>query len=133
MNEKTYRVLFVATIVCFVAILLIQSIVDSAAYRRANTQIYTLERELATSRERVENCTRELEDCRGTVGECYESVGRIADNFREQSDELQGIINSLVTVRVEVEKMENALHYFYDRYGPDDYNNNNITEEIEND
>lgn len=126
MNEKGYKGIVIGTILCFVVLLFVQSIVDGAAFRRADTQIDALERELFDARNRVENCTRELEDCRGTVDQCYNSVGRIADNLADDRTELSGIIEDLKQIRTEVENMENALNFFYIKYGYlDDYNYNN--------
>lgn len=131
MNEKGYKVIVIGTILCFVILLFAQSIVDGTAFRRADTQIDALERELFDARKRVEDCTRELEDCRGTVDQCYNSVGRIADNLADDRTELSGIIENLKQVRKEVENMENALNFFYIKYGYLDHNSSDNGGELE--
>lgn len=131
MNEKNYKIIVIGTILCFVVLLFLQSVVDGAAFRRADTKIDTLERELSVARERVADCTRELEDCRGTVDQCYNSVGRIADNLADDRAELSGIIENLKQVRKEVEDMENALNFFYVKYGYIDHNFDNNGGELE--
>ena len=115
----------------FLAIIFIQSIVDNNVIRRADIKIDSLERELSDARNRVENCTRELEDCRGTVDQCYNSVGRIADDLADDRAELSGIIENLKQIRTEVESMENALSFFYIKYGYNVDNSDNSVEVIE--
>jgi len=121
MNEKKYRFIISAVIVLFVTVLVIQSVTDGAAIRRADTQIDALERQLSDATRRVEESRRELEDCRGTVRQCYTSVGRIANDIGRQSEELSDIIGKLKVIRTEIENMENALSFFYIKYG---YNDN---------
>lgn len=130
MNEEWKKSVFI-TCIFFVAVLFLQSIVDGYAFRRANTTIDNLERELSNATRRVKDVSRELEDSRSTIRNCYNSVGRIADDLAEQSTELSEIIANLRTVREEVKNMENALNFFYIKYGYnyDDFNNN--VEEIE--
>ena len=120
MNEKQKKIIIVECMLLFIALLVAQSIVCNREIRRADIQIDTLERELATSRERVANTQRELEDSRNTIRQCYNSVERIADNAREQSEELSDIIRELTTVREEVEVMENALNFFYIKHSLND-------------
>lgn len=131
MNEKQKKIIVVLCMFMFLALLVAQSIVCNREIRRADIQIDTLERELATSRERVANTQRELEDSRNTIRQCYNSVERIADNAREQSAELSDIIRELTAVREEVEVMENALNFFYIKYRLNDSasdNNSEVTE-----
>lgn len=123
MNEKEYKTIVIGSIICFLVLLFLQSITSGTAFRRANIQIDCLERELADARKRVEDCAGELEDSRGTIEQCYNSVGRIAEDVRRQSNELSEIIGNLILVREEVENMENALNFFYDKYG---YNDNSL-------
>lgn len=132
MDESKYkRVGIISCIIMFVALLVTQSVIDNLAIRRADTKIDALERELADAGKRVEECSRELDDSRRTIEQCHNSVGRIADNFREQSEELQGIIANLKTVREEVQNMENALSFFYIKYGFDDDNPDSNGGELE--
>lgn len=131
MNEKQKKIIVVLCMLLFIALLLAQSIICNGEIRRADIQIDTLERELATSRERVANTQRELEDSRNTIRQCYNSVERIADNTREQSAELSDIIRELTTIREEVEVMENALNFFYIKHSLNNSassNNSEVTE-----
>lgn len=131
MNEKQKKIIVVECMLLFIALLVAQSIVCNREIRRADIQIDTLERELATSRERVADTQRELEDSRNTIRQCYNSVERIADNTREQSAELSDIIRELTTIREEVEVMENALNFFYIKHSLNDSasdNNSEVTE-----
>lgn len=131
MNEKQKKIIVVLCLFMFLAMLLAQSIVCNREIRRADIQIDTLERELATSRERVANTQRELEDSRNTIRQCHNSVERIAENTREQSAELSDIIRELTTIREEVKVMEDALNFFYIKYRLDDnaFNDNDeVTE-----
>ena len=131
MNEKQKKIIIVLCMFLFIAMLVAQSIVCNGEIRRADIQIDTLERELATSRERVANTQRELEDSRNTIRQCYNSVERIADNAREQSAELSDIIRELTAVREEVKVMENALNFFYIKHSLNDSasdNNSEVTE-----
>ena len=131
MNEKECRIIVIITILFFLAVVFIQSIAYNQSARRTDTQIDGLTQQLDDARARVENCTRELNDCRGTFEKCYNSVGRIADSLNGQSEELSGIIENLKTVREEVENMENALNFFYIKYGypDDDFNSDGGTVE----
>lgn len=131
MNEKQKKIVIVLCMFMFLALLLAQSIVYNREIERADIQIDTLERELATSRERVADTQRELEDSRNTIKQCYNSVERIADNTREQSAELSDIIRELTAIREEVEVMENALNFFYIKHSLNDSasdNNSEVTE-----
>lgn len=131
MNEKQKKIIVVLCMFLFIALLVAQSIVCNREIRRADIQIDTLERELATSRERVANTQRELEDSRNTIRQCYNSVERIADNTREQSAELSDIIRELTAIREEVEVMENALNFFYIKHSLNDNassSNDEVTE-----
>lgn len=128
MNEKQKKIGVILCLFVFLAMLLTQSIVCNREIERTDIQIDALERELASSRERVANTQRELEDSRSTIKQCYNSVERIADNAREQSAELSDIIRELTTVREEVEVMENALNFFYIKYG---FNGNSFTNSSE--
>lgn len=131
MNEKQKKIVIVLCMFMFLALLVAQSIVCNGEIRRADIQIDTLERELATSRERVADTQRELEDSRNTIKQCYNSVERIADNTREQSAELSDIIRELTAIREEVEVMENALNFFYIKHSLNDSasdNNSEVTE-----
>lgn len=117
MNEKNKKIIigiiFLALMLCILA----QSIIDNRAFRRADTEIDNLKRELVDARVRAEQCSREVEDSRRTVEQCYNSVGRIASTVREQSTELSGIIENLRTIRAEVESMENSLSFLRIKYG----------------
>ena len=118
MNEKQFKK---AGVICgfifLVLLLVVQSITDNITVRRADIKIDNLERQLFEATERTAQCTRELEDSRGTIRQCYNAVGRIADDFGRQSEELSDIIDKLNLVRKEVENMENALDFFYVKYG----------------
>lgn len=116
-QKKTLGVIF--CMLMFVFMLLAQSIVYNREVRRADSKADALERELVLAGERTAYTQRQLEDSRRTIGQCYASVERITDNTREQSDELSGIIAELKTVREEVKNMEDALRYFYIKYGSD--------------
>lgn len=131
MNEKQKKIIVVLCLFMFLAMFLAQSIVCNGEIRRADIQIDSLERELATSRERVANTQRELEDSRNTIRQCRNSVERIAENTREQSAELSDIIRELTAIREEVEVMENALNFFYIKYRLNDNapaSNDEVTE-----
>ena len=131
MNEKQKKIIVVLCLFMFLAMFLAQSIVCNGEIRRADIQIDTLERELATSRERVANTQRELEDSRNTIRQCHNSVERIAENAREQSAELSDIIRELTAIREEVEVMENTLNFFYIKYRLNDNapaSNDEVTE-----
>lgn len=131
MNEKQKKIIIVECMLLFIAMLVTQSIVCNGEIRRADIQIDTLERELATSRERVANTQRELEDSRNTIRQCYNSVERIAENTREQSAELSDIIRELTSIREEIEVMENTLNFFYIKYRLNDNaldSNDEVTE-----
>lgn len=131
MNEKQKKIVIVLCMFMFLALLLAQSIVYNREIERADIQIDTLERELATSRERVADTQRELEDSRNTIKQCYNSVERIADNAREQSAELSDIIRELTAIREEVEVMENALNFFYIKHSLNDSASDNNSEVAE--
>lgn len=131
MNEKQKKIIVVLCLFMFLDMFLAQSIVCNGEIRRADIQIDTLERELATSRERFANTQRELEDSRNTIRQCYNSVERIAENTRGQSAELSDIIRELTAIREEVEVMENALNFFYIKHSFNDSasdNNSEVTE-----
>ena len=131
MNEKQKKIIVVLCLFMFLAMFLAQSIVCNGEIRRADIQIDTLERELATSRERVANTQRELEDSRNTIRQCHNSVERIAENAREQSAELSDIIRELTAIREEIEVMENTLNFFYIKYRLNDNapaSNDEVTE-----
>jgi predicted nucleic acid-binding Zn-ribbon protein len=131
MNETQKKIIIVLCMFMFLAMLLVQSIVCNREIRRADIQIDTLERELATSRERVADTQRELEDSRNTIRQCYNSVERIAENTREQSAELSDIIRELTTIREEIKVMENALNFFYIKHSLSDNapaSNDEVTE-----
>lgn len=132
MNEKQFKKISVSLcLLMFVAIIFAQSVIDNRAIRRADTEIDTLERELADARRRVEECGRQLEDSTRTIEQCYNSVGRIADTVSDQSTQLQSIIANLRTVREEVKNMENALNFFYIKYGIAFGNTDNTGGELE--
>lgn len=131
MNETQKKIIIVLCMFLFIALLLAQSIVCNREIRRADIQIDSLERELATSRERVADTQRELEDSRNTIKQCYNSVERIAENTREQSAELSDIIRELTAIREEVKVMEDALNFFYIKHSLDDNapaSNDEVTE-----
>ena len=131
MNEKQKKIIIVLCLFMFIAMLIAQSIVCNGEIRRADIQIDNLERELATSRERVADTQRELEDSRNTIRQCHNSVERIAENTREQSAELSDIIRELTAIREEVKVMENALNFFYIKHSLNDNapaSNDEVTE-----
>ena len=117
MNEKLKKtivsIIFLLLVVCIV----IQSVVDNNAIRRADTTIDTLGTELADAQSRIGRYREEIGGCRATVDECRGSIRRINNGLERQSSELKDIIDNLKTVRAEVENMENALNQFYDKYG----------------
>ncbi len=131
MNEKQKKIIIVLCLFLFIAMLVTQSIVCNGEIRRADIQIDSLERELATSRERVAVTQRELEDSRNTIRQCHNSVERIAENTREQSAELSDIIRELTAIREEIKVMEKALNFFYIKHSLNDSasdNNSEVTE-----
>lgn len=126
MDEKEKKITVSLCLFMFLAIIFAQSIIDNNSLRRADIEIDDLKRQLVDAGNRIKESSRELEDSRRTIEQCNNSVGRIADNIGEQSTELQSIIANLRTVREEIENMENALDFFYYKYGynDNDYNNN---------
>lgn len=129
MNEKQKKITIVVCFFFLVLFILIQSIADNIAIRRADTTIDTLGYELADAQRRLTNSTEEIRDCRNTISECRGAVGRVHNELERQSTELKDIIRNLETVREEVENMENALADFYGKYSyNDEYNNNNGSE-----
>ena len=129
MNEGKIKNIFVIIILTAFALLItLQSVCYNYSARRADTEIDSLKRELASAGRTVELTARELEDSRTTIRECHDAVGRIADNLAEQSTELQSIISNLKTVREEVKNMEDALSFFYIKYG---YNNSDTNSDSE--
>ena len=125
MNETKIKKTVACVFLILLTIICIQSIVYSTTVRRADTTIDTLNRELSDARARAAECSRQIEDCTGTINQCHDSVGRIADQFGDDRAELSDIIENLKTVRQEIENMENAINFFYIKYGYIDYNSNN--------
>lgn len=129
MNEKQKKITIVVCFFFLVLFILIQSIADNIAIRRADTTIDTLGYELADAQRRLTDSTEEIRDCRNTISECRGAVGRVHNELERQSTELKDIIRNLETVREEVENMENALADFYGKYSyNDEYNYNNGSE-----
>ena len=129
MNEKQKKITIVLCFFFLVLFILIQSIADNIAIRRADTTIDTLGYELADAQRRLTDSTEEIRDCRNTISECRGAVGRVHNELERQSTELKDIIRNLETVREEVKNMENALADFYGKYSyNDEYNNNNGSE-----
>ena len=129
MNEKQKKITIVVCFFFLVLFILIQSIADNIAIRRADTTIDTLGYELADAQRRLTDSTEEIRGCRNTISECRGSIGRVHNELERQSTELKDIIRNLETVREEVKNMENALADFYGKYGyNDEYNNNNGSE-----
>lgn len=131
MNEKQKKITIVVCFFFLVLFILIQSIADNIAIRRADTTIDTLGYELADTQRRLTDSREEIRDCRNTISECRGSIGRVHNELERQSTELKDIIRNLETVREEVENMENALNLFYDKYGYNDNDNNNNGGEVE--
>lgn len=129
MNEKYKKTIIVISFFFLVLFILIQSIADNIAIRRADTTIDTLGYELADAQRRLTENREEIRDCRNTISECRGAVGRVHNSLERQSTELKDIIRNLETVREEVENMENALADFYGKYSyNDEYNYNNGSE-----
>lgn len=128
MNEKQKKITIVVCFFFLVLFILIQSIADNIAIRRADTTIDTLGYELADAQRRLTENREEIRDCRNTISECRGSIGRVHNELERQSTELKDIIRNLETVREEIENMENSLNLFYDKYGYNDNDNLNISE-----
>lgn len=120
MNEKFKKNVIIFAFLFLVGCIVVQSIVDNNAIRRADNAIDTLGAELADAQARLVGCTFEIRESRATINECRSSVRRVTDGLERQSTELKDIIENLKTVRAEVENMENALNMFYDKYGDND-------------
>ena len=125
MNEKSKKIIVSIVFLLLVLCILIQSIVDNIAIRRANTALDTLGTELADAQSSLAASRTEIREGRATIIECRSAVRRVNDGLERQSTELKDIIENLRTVRTEIENMENALNKFYDKYGDsvDDFNN----------
>ena len=117
MNEKHKKTIVSIIFLLLVGVILLQSVVDNNAIRRADTTIDTLGEQLADAQSRIGRYREEIGGCRATVDECRGSIRRINNGLERQSSELKDIIDNLKTVRAEVENMENALNKFYDKYG----------------
>lgn len=153
MYEKYKKVIITGAFLGLLFILVMQSIADNYALRRADTTADSLRRELQEERERVAECQRavseseqRLEDCQNrlsdcerelsdsqsrladseqTLGKCYTSITAITREVGADRTELQSIISCLRTVRKEVEVMENALDNFYNKYADNDISTDN--------
>ena len=138
MNEEGFKKSVIGfAFVFLVLVIVVLSVCDNLALRRADSTIDTLteqlddaQRRISESRERLSESRAELSDCRRTVDECRRSVGQIANGLERQSTELGSIIENLRTVRAEVKNMENALDKFYDKYGNNDDDNYNNGSEV---
>lgn len=128
MNEKQKKITIVVCFFFLVLFILIQSIADNIAIRRADTTIDTLRHELTDTQTRLADSRAEIRDCRNTISECRGTVRRVNNELERQSGEIKDIIRNLETVREEVENMENSLNLFYDKYGYNDNDNLNISE-----
>lgn len=131
MNEKFKKNVIVFSFLFLIGCIVIQSIVDNRAVRRADNAVDTLGKQLADAQARLVGYTTEIRESRATIDECRSSVRRVTDGLDRQSTELKDIIENLKTVRAEVENMENALNLFYDKYGDNDSNDIDTAREIE--
>ena len=130
MNEGFKKSVIGFAFVFLVLVIVVLSICDNLALRRADTTIDTLTEQLDDAQRRITESRAELSEGRRTIDECRRSVGQIANGLERQSTELGSIIENLRTVRAEVENMENALDKFYDKYGNNDDNNYNNGSEV---
>ena len=130
MNEKFKKNVVVFSFLFLIGCIVIQSIVDNRAVRRADNAVDTLGEQLADAQARLVGYTTEIRESRATIDECRSSVRRVTDGLDRQSTELKDIIENLKTVRAEVENMENALNMFYDKYGDNDSDNSDTVKEI---
>lgn len=130
MNEKFKKNVVVFSFLFLIGCIVVQSIVDNHAIRRADNAVDTLGEQLADAQARLVGYTTEIRESRATIDECRSSVRRVTDGLDRQSTELKDIIENLKTVRAEVENMENALTLFYDKYGDNNSDNDNIVKEI---
>ena len=130
MNEKFKKNVVVFSFLFLIGCIVVQSIVDNRAVRRADNAVDALGEQLADAQARLVGYTTEIRESRATIDECRSSVRRVTDGLDRQSTELKDIIENLKTVRAEVENMENALAVFYDKYGDNDSNNSDTVREI---
>ena len=130
MNEKFKKNVVVFSFLFLIGCIVVQSIVDNRAVRRADTAVDALGEQLADAQARLVGYTTEIRESRATIDECRSSVRRVTDGLDRQSTELKDIIENLKTVRAEVENMENALNLFYDKYGNNDSYDSNTVREI---
>ena len=130
MNEKFKKNVVVFSFLFLIGCIVVQSIVDNRAVRRADNAVDALGKQLADAQARLVGYTTEIRESRATIDECRSSVRRAADGLDRQSTELKDIIENLKTVRAEVENMENALNMFYDKYGDNDSDNSDTVKEI---
>ena len=130
MNEKFKKNVVVFSFLFLIGCIVVQSIVDNRAVRRADNAVDALGKQLADAQARLVGYTTEIRESRATIDECRSSVRRVTDGLDRQSTELKDIIENLKTVRAEVENMENALAVFYDKYGDNDSNDSDTVKEI---
>lgn len=130
MNEKFKKNVVVFSFLFLIGCIVVQSIVDNRAVRRADNAVDALGKQLADAQARLVGYTTEIRESRATIDECRSSVRRVTDGLDRQSTELKDIIENLKTVRAEVENMENALAVFYDKYGDNDSDNSDTVKEI---
>ena len=123
MNENFKKTVVGFAFAFLVCVIVVLSIADNIAIRRADTTIDNLGLELADAQQRLVDSRTEIRDCRNTISECRSSIGRVNNELERQSTELKDIIRNLETVRAEIENMENALDMFYGKYGSDDFDN----------
>lgn len=111
MNEK--KKCIVIYVLVFVFCTIICTTVCYIITRRADTQIDSIATELEHTRNRLAECSTELDTCRATVGNCKQSITNISTRINEQSGELGEIIANLYIVREEIENMENCINSYY--------------------
>ena len=131
MNEKLKRIGIIGTFLFLIALLIVQSITDHIAVRRADTTIDILTNELNDATRRLEGNREEIRDCRDTIAECRNGVRQVNNGLERETERVSDIIENLKTVRAEIKNMENALDKFYGKYGSDDLDNYNNGSEVD--
>lgn len=131
MNEKNSRKVIIVVYLLLVAIVVVQSIVYSTAIRRADTTIDSLTQQLDDTQRRLTDCRTEIAAGRNTIVECRSSIRRVNSGLEQESTRVSDIIEDLKRVRTEIENMENAIDYFYNKYGDNIDNLNNMDGEVE--
>ena len=131
MNEKQKKITIVLCFFFLVLFILIQSIADNIAIRRADTTIDSLTQQLDDTQRRLTDCRTEIAAGRDTIVECRSSIRRVNSGLEQESTRVSDIIENLKRVRTEIENMENAIDYFYNKYGDNIDNLNNMDGEVE--